>query len=264
MDGSQNNLAASKAGCSAAEWQTRVDLAAFYRLAAHYGWDDLVYNHISARVPGEPDCFLVNSFGLLFEEVSASNLVKARLDGTVISAPPGSPGYNIAVPSLHADILRRRPDLACVAHVHTPEGMAVAAHADGLLPISQTALGLVGKTAYHAYDQMSAPGEGEKFLADLGDKDILILRHHGLMAMGPTIQEAFLNLYNLMYACKAQVAALTAGDRLAYPSQKILDAPPVETPAWTNRKGGPRDPEGCLEWQAALRMLDRRNVDYRL
>ena len=249
------------AGASPAEWAARVDLAAFYRLAACYGWDDLVYNHISARVPDAPDRFLVNSFGLMFEEICASNLLKATLDGEVLSAPPGSPGYNIAVPCLHASILKARPDIGCVAHVHTPEGMAVAAMECGLLPISQTAVNLLHEVAYHDYDKPGASGEDERLVADLGDRNILILRHHGLMAMGATIPEAFLNLWNLIYACKAQVAAMAAGARLTTPAQNIVGTPP--SLAWTNRKGGPRDPEGCIEWQAALRMLDRRDASYR-
>jgi ribulose-5-phosphate 4-epimerase/fuculose-1-phosphate aldolase len=255
------NAPRREAGMSAAEWATRVDLAAFYRLGAHYGWDDLVYNHISARVPEAPGQFLVNSFGLLFEEICASNLVKATLDGEVLSAPPGSPGYNIAVPTLHASILKARPDIACVAHVHTPEGMAVAAMEGGLLPISQTAINLLHDVAYHNYGKPGASGEDARLVADLGDKNVLILRHHGLMAMGSTIPEAFLNLWNLIYACKAQVAAMASGARLTTPSQDVLDAPP--SAFWANRKGGPRDPEGCLEWQAALRMLDRRDASYR-
>jgi ribulose-5-phosphate 4-epimerase/fuculose-1-phosphate aldolase len=246
---------------SAAEWAARVDLAAFYRLGAHYGWDDLVYNHISARAPDAPDQFLVNSFGMMFEEICASNLVKATLDGEVLSAPPGSPGYNIAVPCLHASILKARPDIACVAHVHTPEGMAVAAMEGGLLPISQTAINILHDVAYHDYGKPGSSGEDERLVADLGDKNILILRHHGLMAMGSTIPEAFLNLWNLIYACKAQVAAMASGARLTKPAQDILDAPP--SAFWPNRKGGPRDPEGCIEWQAALRLLDRRDASYR-
>jgi ribulose-5-phosphate 4-epimerase/fuculose-1-phosphate aldolase len=248
----------------AREWATRVDLAAFYRLAAHWGWDDLIYNHISARAPDAPDQYLVNSYGLLFEEVCASNLVKADFEGRVISAPEGSPGYNVAVPALHGLILQHRPDLACVAHVHTPEGMAVAATEGGLLPISQTAMGLTGHIAYHDYDNISAPGEAEKLIADLGDKTVLILRHHGLVAMGRTIPEAFLNLYNLIYACKAQVAAMASGGRLTTPSRQVLDRPAgADASGWADRKGGPRDPDGCLEWQAALRMLDRRDASYR-
>lgn len=255
------NAPRREAGMSAAEWAARVDLAAFYRLGAHYGWDDLVYNHISARAPDAPDQFLVNSFGMMFEEICASNLVKATLDGEVLSAPPGSPGYNIAVPCLHASVLKARPDIACVAHVHTPEGMAVAAMEGGLLPISQTAINILHDVAYHDYGKPGSSGEDERLVADLGDKNILILRHHGLMAMGSTIPEAFLNLWNLIYACKAQVAAMASGARLTKPAQDILDAPP--SAFWPNRKGGPRDPEGCIEWQAALRLLDRRDASYR-
>jgi ribulose-5-phosphate 4-epimerase/fuculose-1-phosphate aldolase len=258
------NVTRIEGAMSAEEWSVRVDLAAFYRVAAQYGWDDLVYNHISARVPGAPDQYLVNSFGLLFEEICASNLVKADLDGKVITAPDGSPGYNVAVPSLHGLILKRRPDIACVAHVHTPEGMAVAATEGGLLPISQTALGLIPHIAYHDYDSLNAAGEAEKLIADLGDKRVLILRHHGLVALGRTIPEAFLNLYNLVYACKAQTAAIASGAKLTFPAEHVLTSNEgVSGEAWSKRKGGPLDPEGCLEWRAVLRMLDRRDASYR-
>lgn len=258
-----NTITALRADKSA-EQKTRVDLAAFYRLGAHYGWDDLIYNHISARIPGEPDTYLVNEFGLLFEEITASNLLKVHLDGRVLNARPGAQGYNIAVPSLHALILQHRPDVTCVAHVHTPEGMALAAHADGLLPLSQTAMGLITHIAYHDYDHIFAPGEAERLIADLGAKNILVLRNHGLVALGTTIPETFLNLYNLIYAAKAQVATLAAGDRVLSPPSHVVNASaPADDEAWANRKGGPRDPDGCLEWQAALRMLDRRGASYR-
>jgi ribulose-5-phosphate 4-epimerase/fuculose-1-phosphate aldolase len=247
---------------AAAEWRTRVDLATFYRLAAYYRMDDLIYNHLSARVPDEPGRYLVNSFGLLFEEITASNLVKLDFDGTLIAAPEGSPGCNIAVPGLHGAILEARPDLACVAHVHTPEGMAVSAMDCGLLPLTQTALGL-GRISYHDYgDLMGADGVA-RMIRDLGDNDILILRNHGLVAAGRTIPEAFLNLYNLVHACKAQVAAMAAGVALRRPPESVIASNVGRSSAWLDRAGGPRDAGNCLEWRAALRMLDRRDTSYR-
>jgi ribulose-5-phosphate 4-epimerase/fuculose-1-phosphate aldolase len=246
---------------SAAERQARVDLAACYRLAAHYGMDDFIYNHISARVPDEAEAYLANSFGLLFEEVCASNLVKVNFKGEVVSAPEGSDGYNIAVPGLHGVILEARPDLAAVCHVHTPEGMAVSAMSCGLAPLTQTAMQLLGRTAYCDYDSLN---DRAKLIESLGDKDILILRHHGLVACGRTIAEAFLNVYNLVYACKAQVMAMAAG-AMAQPPPDAVVQPHygLGRSAWHDRAAGIGAGGQSLEWKAALRMLDRRDPSYR-
>lgn len=244
---------------SAAEWQTRVDLAAFYRLAAHYGMDDFIYNHISARVPGEPGRFLVNPFGLLFEEISASSLIKVDSKGKVFSSAEAE--CNIAVPGLHGVILDARPDLACVAHVHSAEGMAVSAMTCGLAPLTQTAMQLIGRTGYIDYEDLNDPA---RLVDCLGDNDILILRHHGLVACGRTIAEAFLNIYNLVYACKAQVMAMAAGDAAQPPSDAVV-APhySMGRSAWHDRAGGINDNGQSLEWRAALRMLDRRDRSFR-
>jgi ribulose-5-phosphate 4-epimerase/fuculose-1-phosphate aldolase len=247
---------------TAAEWRTRVDLAAFYRLAAHYGLDDFIYNHISARVAGEPGRYLVNPFGLLFEEISASNLIKVDGKGAIVSASSDAGAEcNLAVPGLHGVILDARPDLACVAHVHTPEGMAVSAMSCGLAPLTQTAMQLLGRTAYCDYDALNDPA---RLVESLGDKDILILRHHGLVACGRTIAEAFLNIYNLVYACKAQVAAMAAGD-LAQPPAEAVVAPhyAMGRTAWHDRAAGINANGESLEWRAALRMLDRRDRSFR-
>jgi ribulose-5-phosphate 4-epimerase/fuculose-1-phosphate aldolase len=246
---------------SQAEWQARVDLAAFYRLAAHYGMDDFIYNHISARVPGEPEHFLVNSFGLLFEEITASNLVKVDLHGRVLSSLDSEAECNIAVAGLHGVILGARPDLTCVAHVHSPEGMAVSAMTGGLAPLTQTAMQLIGRTAYIDYDALNDPA---KLVEALGDKDILILRHHGLVACGRTVAEAFLNIYNLVYACKAQVMAMASGDAAQPPPDAVV-APhhTMGRSAWHDRAGGINDNGQSLEWRAALRMLDRRDRSFR-
>jgi ribulose-5-phosphate 4-epimerase/fuculose-1-phosphate aldolase len=246
---------------SAAERRTRVDLAAFYRLAAHYGLDDFIYNHISARVPGEADRYLVNPFGLLFEEISASNLIKIDGKGRVVASIDPDAECNVAVPGLHGVILEARPDLACVAHVHTPEGMAVSAMSCGLAPLTQTAMQLLGRTAYCDYDAANDPA---RLVESLGEKDILILRHHGLVACGRTISEAFLNVYNLVYACKAQVTAMAAGD-LARPPPEAVTAPhyAMRRSAWHDRAAGVGVDGESLEWRAALRMLDRRDRSFR-
>lgn len=263
MNASIPKLTACAGAIDADERQTRLDLAAFYRLAAHFGMDDFIYNHISARAPGEPDCYLVNSFGLLFEEVTASNLVKVNFNGEVVWAPEGSPGYNIAVPGLHGAILKARPDLACVAHVHTPEGMAVSAMAEGLLPLTQTAMQLIGRTAYNDYGGLNDEATA-RLVRDLGGKQILILRNHGLVACGRTIAEGFLNLYNLVYACKAQVAAMAAGARLQPPAEDIVTAHAAMSGSdWLDRAAGLGQQGQSLEWRAALRMLDRRDRTWR-
>jgi ribulose-5-phosphate 4-epimerase/fuculose-1-phosphate aldolase len=244
-----------------AECQARLDLAACYRLAAYFGMDDFIYNHISARVPGEADTYLVNSFGLLFEEVCASNLVKVNFKGEVLSAPEGSDGYNIAVPGLHGVILEARPDLAAVCHVHTPEGMAVSTMACGLAPLTQTAMQLLGRLAYCDYDALN---DRDKLIESLGDKDILILRHHGLVACGRTVAEAFLNVYNLVYACKAQVMAMAAGPLAQPPSNAVVQPHyGMGRSGWHDRAAGIDQDGQSLEWRAALRMLDRRDLSYR-
>src|ERR1041384_7691150 len=189
-----------------AEWQTRVDLAAAYRLVALYGWDDLIVTHISARVPGPEHHFLLNPYGMLFEEVTASSFVKVDLSGNKVSESPYF--INPAGFTIHSAVHAAREDALCVMHLHTDYGIAVSAQKNGLLPISQQAMFPLASLAYHDYEGL-ALNEAEKprLVADLGDKQNMILRNHGLLTMGRTVAEAFLAMYLLERACKIQILA---------------------------------------------------------
>lgn len=245
---------------SQTERRARRDLAALYRLVDHHGWIDLIYNHISAKIPGEPDAYLVNPYGLLYDEVTPDNLVKVRLsDGAIIDRNADAK-TNIAAHDLHAPVLAARDDLQCLAHVHTPAIMAVSAMAQGLLPATQTAIGFIGRVGYHDY---GFGGDAcERLVRDFEGKDTVILRNHGVMIAGRTIAEAYVQLHNFQMACEAQVMLMAAGSELQYPSQAILDAQAQGFGQWLDRPGGPRDPAGCLEWDAALRMLARKSIDF--
>lgn len=246
--------------CSEAEWRTRVDLAAFYRLVDHHGWTDLIFNHISAKIPDEPGAYLVNPFGLLYEEVTPDNLVKVALaDGAILSSEPAAQ-TNIAAHDLHAPVLAARDDLQCLAHVHTPANMAVSAMAVGLLPATQTAIGFIGRLGYHDY---GFGGDAcERLVRDFAGNDTVILRNHGVMIGGQTIAEAYVQLHNFEMSCEAQVMLMAAGADIAPPPSAILEAQTAGFGQWLNRPGGPRDPAGCPEWDAALRMLARKGVDF--
>lgn len=245
---------------SQAEARARRDLAALYRLVDHHCWIDLIYNHISAKIPGEPDAYLVNPYGLLYDEVTPGNLVKVRLsDGAIIDRNADAL-TNVAAHDLHAPVLAARDDLQCLAHVHTPAIMAVSAMASGLLPATQTAIGFIGRVGYHDY---GFGGDAcERLVRDFEGRDTVILRNHGVMIAGRTIAEAYVQLHNFQMACEAQVMLMAAGSELQYPSQAVLDAQAKGFGQWLNRPQGPRDPAGCLEWQAALRMLARKGVDF--
>ena len=237
------------------EWATRVDLAAFYRLVAHFGMDDLIYNHISARVPGPDEHFLLNPFGLLYEEVTASNLVKVDLDGNILEETDSR--INPAGFVIHSCVHRERHDLLCVAHTHTTAGVGVSAQADGLLPISQTGLLYKDLIGYHDYEGLALNlDEQKRLLDDLGqDKQLLILRNHGLLACGRTIPEAFIMLFYLEQACRIQVAA-QAGGSLSLPSPEVQDL------AHQQAMAGFGAGLGEMEFAALKRRLDRMGADY--
>ena len=247
--------AAKPEGMTDAEWRTRVDLAAAYRLIAHFGMDDLIYNHISARVPGPDEHFLLNPFGLLYEEVTASNLVKVDLDGNRVGGS-GDP-INPAGFVIHSCVHRERPDLTCIIHTHTTAGVGVSAQADGLLPISQTGLLYKDLIGYHDFEGLALnPDEQERLLADLGaDKQLLILRNHGLLACGRSIPEAFVMMFYLEQACRIQIAA-QAGGRLNTPSKEIQEL--------THRQAmtGLGADLGTREFAVLKRRLDRLGADY--
>ena len=195
---------------SAEEWLVRTDLAAAYRMIAHLGWDDLVFTHLSARVPGPEHHFLLNPYDRGFEEITASSLVKVDLDGQAVMAGTGP--VNPAGFTIHSALHQARLDAGCVIHLHTPYGQAVAATADGLMPLTQTALAVVGDLAYHDYEGIATDlDERERIVADLGHRSYLILRNHGTLAVGETVADAFLRIYFLERACEAQVLALSAG-----------------------------------------------------
>lgn len=237
------------------EWALRVDLAACYRLVALYGWDDLIFTHISAKVPGTHD-FLINPYGLTFDEVTASNLVRVDLQGnkTLESEYDINPaGYTI-----HSAIHEVREDAGCVLHTHTREGVAVAAQKDGLLPISQQASIVLHSLAYHDYEGIAMnPDEKGRLQQHLGSARHLMLRNHGLLTVGATVPDAFMAMYTFQRACEIQVLAQGNGAELVHIPQSVLDTVPRYVQAVTRGAGS------ALSWPALLRRLDRHDVSYR-
>ncbi|MGH6911353.1 MAG: class II aldolase/adducin family protein, partial [Phenylobacterium sp.] len=209
-DGSVAGVASLKGKVSAEEWQARVDLAALYRLVALYGWDDLIYTHISARIPGPEHHFLINPYGMLFEEITASSLVKIDLDGNILQETPYF--INPAGFTIHSAIHAAREDAKYVMHLHSDQGVAVAAQKDGLLPLSQHALIVLPMLAYHDYEGIALDlGERERLVKDLGTKQVMMLWNHGTLAVGETAGQCWLGIYNLERACEIQVLASSQG-----------------------------------------------------
>jgi ribulose-5-phosphate 4-epimerase/fuculose-1-phosphate aldolase len=238
------------------EWQTRVDLAACYRLIAMHGWDDLVFTHISARVPGPGEHFLINAYGLLFEEMTASSLVKVNLAGEKVLDSPFD--INPAGFVIHSAVHEARPDVGCVLHTHTKSGVALSAQEHGLLPISQQSLFPLASLAYHDYEGVALnPEEKPRLVADLGDKTNLILRNHGLLTAAPTIPDAFLATYVLETACQVQLLAQAGRGELRHVDSRIVDGIAEQAKAVTKGLGGQ------LAWPALLRKLDRRDTSFR-
>ena len=206
---------------AAAERQARVELAAAFRLAALFGWDDHVATHMSARLPD--GTFLLNPFGLLFEEITASKLMRMDLDGNVIEVPEGC-GLNPAAFAVHSAVLSGRPDANCVIHFHSRDGVAVSSLEEGLLPLSQNALMVWGDLAYHDFEGVvSADEERPRLQRDLGDKHLLILRNHGTLALGRSIASAFSRIYALEWACTAQVRTLSMGREVRLPESAVIE-----------------------------------------
>jgi ribulose-5-phosphate 4-epimerase/fuculose-1-phosphate aldolase len=233
------------------EWQARLDLAACYRLVDAYGMTDLIYNHITARIPGTDDHLLINLYGLLYKEITASSLVKIDLEGNIIWKPDTDYGINKSGYVIHGAIHQARPELKCVLHTHTPAGMAVAAMACGLLPMSQTSIRFHGHIGYHDYEGPAIDlAEREALVRDLGPHDAMIMRNHGLLTCGATVQQAFNTMYQLEMSCRAQVEAMAAGAGLTMPGENVL--------AHTAHlyQPGTRRPYGVLEWPAMLRLLE--------
>ena len=242
---------------SDAEWETRINLAACYRLMALYGMTDMIANHISAAVPGEPEHFLINAYGMLYEEITASSLAKIDLDGNIVFQPDVLYGVNRAGFVIHSAIHRARHDVQCIIHTHTAVGMAISALKTGLLPMTQTAMRF-STVPVHDYEGVAINlEEQERLVADLGMADAMILRNHGLLVVAPSIAQAFSNIYRLELACKAQLLAQSTHADLMLPSDEVI--------AHTNHLYRPevRRPFGILEWPALLRQLDRRDTSYR-
>lgn len=238
------------------EWAVRVDLAACYRLAAHFAMTDLIYTHISARVPGPEHHFLINAFGLMWEEITASALVKVTLDGDVVEDVTGS-GINRAGYVIHSAVHGARPDVACVMHTHTQAGVAVSAQDEGLLPISQHAMRFWNGIAYHDYEGLALETEEQaRLVRDLGRHKAMILRNHGLLVCGESIAQAFDLMYYLERACRIQVTAMAGGAKLRQP--------PAEVAEKTARQFGVLPYKAKkTEWKALLRMLDRTDPSYK-
>lgn len=238
------------------EWEARVDLAAAYRLVAHYGLDDLIFTHLSARVPGPEHHFLINPYGMMFEEITASSLVKINLAGEIVMPSPYF--VNPAGFTIHSAVHAAREDALCVIHLHTDYGIAVSVQADGLLPISQQALLALSSLAYHDYEGL-ALNESEKprLVADLGKKNSLILRNHGLLTVGKTAAEAFLSMYILERACRIQILSQAGGGTLLPVSAEILRSVAAQMGAVTVGQGAQ------LTWPGLLRKLDRMDSSFR-
>jgi ribulose-5-phosphate 4-epimerase/fuculose-1-phosphate aldolase len=241
---------------SAEEWQVRLDLAAAYRLVAHYGWDDLIFTHLSARVPGPEHHFLINPYGMMFEEITASSLVKINLEGELVAPSPYF--VNPAGFTIHSAVHAARADALCVIHLHTDYGIAVSAQQAGLLPISQQSLFALSSLAYHDYEGLALnPAEKARLVADLGNKTSMILRNHGLLTVGKTAAEAFLSMYILERACRIQILAQAGGGTLSPVSEPILESVAAQLGAVTVGQGAQ------LTWPGLLRKLDRLDRSYR-
>ncbi|MDA7947819.1 MAG: class II aldolase/adducin family protein [Hyphomicrobiaceae bacterium] len=245
---------------SNAEWQARVDLAAAYRLVDMFGWTDLLGTHLSVRVPDAKDQFLINPYGLLFEEITASSLIKVDEEGNVLS--PTEYEVNPAGFVIHSAVHIAKPEIACVMHTHTTAGTGVATQKDGILPITQPALAVIATTAYHDYEGLATDlDERERIVRDLGDNRVLVLRNHGLLTVGQSVAEAFVWMYRAERACRMQLAFQQSGAELM-PISKEVQEVTIERNRQANSPEGHR-PVGRKEWPALLRKLDRVDQSYK-
>jgi len=238
------------------EWQVRTDLAACYRAIAMYGWDDLIFTHVSARVPGPQHHFLINAYGMMFEEITASSLIKVNLAGEKVLDHEYE--VNPAGFVIHSAVHEARHDVGCVLHTHTRAGVAVSAQAQGLLPVSQTSLFPYATLAYHSYEGVALSEEEKpRLVADLGNNNAMILRNHGLLTASATIADAFLMMYLLETACQIQVMAQSSGGELLLVPAPIVDGIQAQAEQVTKGLGG------ALVWPGLLRKLDRRDPSFR-
>ena len=259
-DGSQSSPISLKPHVSPEEWAARVELAALYRLVALFGWDDLIYTHISARVPGPDAHFLINPYGLFFDEITASSLIKVDLDGRIIPGAPQSQaeyGINYAGYVIHSAIHGAREDAHFVIHLHSPDGIAVASQKEGLLPLNQHSLIVIPRLAYHGYEGIALNlDERERLIADLGDKSLLLLRNHGTLALGPTAAAAFQGIYLLEKSATIQIKTLSAG------RDGILLAPEAAQAEVCRQTADPSPSHAALPWPGLLRKLARHSPGY--
>ena len=254
-DGNLANIIPLRGRVGEAEWRTRVELAALYRLVALEGWDDMVFTHISARVPGPEHHFLINPFGVYFEEVTASSLVKVNLAGEIVMESPY--GINAAGYVIHSAVHGAREDARFVMHLHTDHGVAICAQKAGLLPLSQHAMVVLPHLAYHDYEGIAFNlDERSRLVQDLGDKSLMLLRNHGTLAAGATAAEAWVGMFHLERACKMQVLALTAGP------DGVLMAPADAQAEVAKVVEGGLGRMSELPWPGLLRRLDRRSPGY--
>lgn len=243
--------------CSDEEWQQRVELAACYRAFAHYGWTDSIFTHLSARVPGHADQYLINPYGLMFHEICASNLIKVDFDGNVIA---GDYPYNDAGHAIHTAMLKARDDINITLHSHTRAGMAVSCMDCGLLPLTQQANEIRDLLCYHAYGIASESSDECVLLGkDIGDKWIMIMENHGLLTVGRNVAEAFYYLYTVENACKVQVDVLASGQKMILPKAEIVDELALQGSA----RAGAIPDHIEMVWQAVVRLLDQKDSSFR-
>lgn len=245
---------------SSAEWKTRVDLAAAYRLVEHYGWSDMLATHLSARIPGEEDHFLINPFGLMFDEITASNLVKVDEEGNILSESEYD--INPAGFVIHSAVHMNKPEIGCVLHTHTYAGVGVATQKDGLLPLTQHALAVIAHTGYHTFQGIATDlNERESLAVDLADNKVLFLSNHGLLTVGANVGEAFMWLFRAERACRMQLAFQQAGAEALPIPQDVQDVT-IERNRFQLSDKGYR-PVGKIEWPALLRKLDKIDPSYK-
>jgi ribulose-5-phosphate 4-epimerase/fuculose-1-phosphate aldolase len=238
------------------EWQQRVALAAAYRLVAHFKWDDLIFTHISARVPGPDHHFLINPYGMLFDEITASSLVKVDLDGKKVTESPYE--INPAGFVIHSAIHAAREDAKCVLHIHSPNGVAVSAQKGGVLPISQQSIFVLSSLGYHGYEGVALrDDEKPRLVRDLGDNTFFMLRNHGLLTVGETVPDAFLFMYLFESACMIQVRAQAGGGELTPIDPRIIAGAQEQAKAVTRGAGS------ALLWPGLVRKLDRLDPSYK-
>lgn len=256
METSIQDIPSLQGKISAEEWRTRIDLAAAYRLVALMGWDDMVYTHITAKIPGPEHHFLINPYGMMFDEITASSLVKVDLAGNVVMDSPFP--INPAGFTIHSAVHAAREDAGCVLHTHSVNGVAVSAQADGVLPISQQSIFVLSSLGYHDYEGVALrDDEKPRLVRDLGSNNFFMLRNHGLLTVGQSVADAFMAMYTFESVCMIQVRAQSGGGRLTMIDPAIIATSAQQAQQVTKGMGS-----GALNWPGLLRRLDRRSPGY--